>query len=202
MSLDLTKGKPETLSGGSGKPVLKLYVGVGWDTSGGGQKGFFGKLKRAKGTDLDLCAVIFDENRTPIRMAWFDNLNVFDGSVVLSGDNTTGKGDGDDESIVTDLSKLPRGMGSIVFIVSAYKEGVTFAKVENVTCRLVDQTNGAEPLGEFYPPIDSNQSAIVLARLDRQPDQTWTVTTLNEMGSGKSKDQLMRLAAQYLPAQQ
>lgn len=198
--LDLSKGNSEALVSASGRPVLKLYVGVGWDTSSGGKKGFLGKLKRAQGTDLDVCAVVFDAQKTPIRMAWFDNLNVFDGAITLSGDNTTGKGDGDDESIVADLSKLPRGMGTIVFIVSAYKEGVTFSKVENVTCRLVDQTNGGggEALGEFYPPIDSTQSAIVLAKVQRQADQTWQLTPVNEMGSGKSKDQLMRLAASYV----
>lgn len=91
--MDMTKNVDVPLTNPSGDTVTKLYYGVGWSASGQGTKGLMGKLNRKKGVDLDVAAVAFDDSDDPIRMAWFDNLNPFgDGSLLLSGDNTTGNG--------------------------------------------------------------------------------------------------------------
>lgn len=120
-----------------------------------------------------------------------------DGSLLLSGDNTTGKGDGDDEYIVADLARVPAEVKTIVFVVTAFKPGVSFAKVEDVTCRVVDQGNGNTELGKFFPPIDSMQNAIVLGYVTRGVGG-WNHTVVKTMGSGQGKQGIINLARDYL----
>ncbi|MDR8326040.1 tellurium resistance protein TerZ, partial [Acinetobacter baumannii] len=62
------------------------------------------------------------------------------GSVVHSGDNLTGEGDGDDEIIRVDLTKLPANVEYLAFTVNSFR-GQSFNDVDNAFCRVVDQPN-------------------------------------------------------------
>ena len=66
-----------------------------------------------------------------------------DGSIVHSGDNRTGEGDGDDESIQVNLEQLPAGVKHLVFTVNSFT-GQNFEAVENAYCRIVDEVSGKE----------------------------------------------------------
>lgn len=193
--MNLTKGASTPIRTASGTPVTRLYAGAGWSVSGEGKKGLMGRFNRFKGVDLDLAAVLLDTDGQALRMAWFDTPDAFNGAVVLSGDNRTGRGDGDDESLNIDLARVPTMITDVVLIVSAFKEGVSFARVADVTCRLVDASTNTE-LGVYYPPIDSAQSAIVLARISRSGDG-WAAVMIGEMGAGKSRAQLLALARSH-----
>jgi stress response protein SCP2 len=189
--LNLRKDIAEPLTG-----VSVLQAGVAWKTSGGGRKGLLGRLKREVGTDLDLVAVAFSDGE-PVRMCWFDNTDAFDnGSLVSLGDNRTGKGDGDDETIVARLNDVPAGIDSIVFIVCAYKEGVNFSNVEGITLNVYDGGPGGKQLGSYWPRIDSRHTACVMAKATRG-ESAWSIEIVNEMGHGQSREALLQLAGRY-----
>jgi stress response protein SCP2 len=189
--LNLHKNQTETLAG-----ITQLGVGAAWKTSGGGQKGLLGRLKRAVGTDLDLACIALADG-TPKRMCWFDNQDAFDdGSLRSDGDSRTGRASGDDEFIRADLARIPASIDTLIFIVSAFKENVTFANVEGITLNLYDTSRGQTRIGEFMPDIDSRDNASVVAKAQRTGDG-WTLTVVNEMGSARSRQQLLDLAKRY-----
>lgn len=186
----LTKDQPDTLDG-----ITVLQVGAAWKTSGGGQKGLLGRIKRNIGTDLDLTAIALEGNR-PKRLCWFDNEDAFDnGSLITLGDSRNGRSSGDDETIIARLNDLPASIDNLVFIVSAFKPGVSFANVEGITLNVYNGTTG-QKIGEHMPDIDSRNNACVMARASRT-DNAWTITVINEMGQASSRDQLLLLAKQH-----
>lgn len=183
--LSLKKSAPELLTG-----ITVLRAGVAWNTSGGGRKGLLGKVKKMRGTDLDLACIALSEGR-PVRMAWFDNPDPFeDGSLVTSGDNTSGKGSGDDETVTARLDAIPASVDTLVFVVSAYKEGVSFSNVEGITLNLYDNDR---KIGTYWPDIDARGNACVMARA-RRTGETWSIEIINELGSARSRDALLQLA--------
>lgn len=186
--LSLLKNVSENIGAG----VSSLQMGAGWQTSQG--KKVLG-FRRAKSVDLDLDAIAL-ENGVPKRICWFNNEDAFeDGSLVSLGDNQTGKGKGDDETIVASLDRIPRNIDTIVFIVAAYKEGVTFSDVEGIDLNVYNGANGNK-LGSFMVDISSRHNAIVACKATRGSDG-WEITVVNETGNARSRDQLLLLAKQY-----
>lgn len=191
MALSMVKGQVEDLL-----EVQSIRVGVSWKTSGGGKKGLVGWAKKRLGTDLDLCAVALSEG-SPKRMAWFDDTDPFDnGSLRTLGDNRTGKGSGDDESVIADLYRMHQSIDGVVFIVSAFKDGVSFTNVSGVTVTVYDDATGIE-LGSFMPDIDSTRSAIVACKAVRRATG-WGVAQVNEMETASTRDQLLQVARKYV----
>lgn len=191
--LNMLKGQSEQLVN-----VSQLGVGAAWKTSGGGQKGLLGRFRKAVGTDLDLAAVAFSGG-APKRMCWFDNQDAFDnGSLVTYGDSRSGKSDGDDEFIKADLTSLPASIDTVVFIVSAYKEGVSFDNVEGITLNVYDMGAGQKKIGDFMPDIDSRGNAAVVAKVKRNELGVWYVDVINEIGNARSRNALLDLAKRYV----
>ena len=112
MAINLQKGQKISLSKESGGALSKIVMGVGWDAkkSGGGLlKGMFGGGS-SSAIDLDASCVLFDEKNGVVDTVYFGQLKSRDGSIVHTGDNRTGEGDGDDEQILVDLDKqIKRG---------------------------------------------------------------------------------------------
>lgn len=188
--LNLHKNQPEPLTG-----VTVLRVGVAWKTSGGGRKGLMGAFKRAVGTDLDLTCVALTGG-DPKRICWFDNLDAFDnGSLISGGDNRTGKGAGDDETITARLDEVPPQIDTLVFIVSAFKQGVSFSNVEGITLHVYNAGPGGNLIGSDMPTIRTG-NACVVARAKRGPGG-WDIAVVNEMGTASTKDQLLQLGQRY-----
>jgi stress response protein SCP2 len=189
--LNLAKNQTETLTS-----ITHLGVGVAWKTSGGGQKGLLGRFKRAVGTDLDLCAIALSDGH-PKRICWFDNQDAFDdGTLTSDGDSRTGRSSGDDEYIRANLARIPTSIDTIVFIVSAYKDGVSFDNVEGITLNVYDNSQGQTKIGEYMPDIDSRGNAAVIVKAQREGD-TWSITTINELGNARSRQQLLDLAKRH-----
>jgi tellurium resistance protein TerZ len=197
MAMNLSKGSTSPVTGTTGTPVSKLLCGVGWDVSGGGQKGLVGRFNRFKGVDLDVSAIARDSAGTPIGGAWFDNLRAFGGAITHTGDNKTGKGDGDDEQVVLDLASMPQEVHSIAITLSSYK-GATFEKVNNAQCRLVDLSAGGDgvELGTIYIPIQGDYTAALVARVTRDGNGGWTVENIGKFGHGKTWQQMQAFASQ------
>lgn len=183
MALSLTKGSTaEPLVNANDIPVTKLTVGVGWDKSSKGKKGLSGWASKRKGIDLDLSALVYDNNDAGVRVCGFDTPTLFQGALRHTGDNKTGKGDGIDESIEIDLGIMQPNITGIVVCLNAFKSGVTFADIAGADC-FFSEGFGTDQhgLGMFSVPIDdASKSTVFMARLIKSPSG-WTIGVVNRM---------------------
>ncbi len=95
MSINLTKGQKVSLAKRGGGTLTLVRMGLGWDAVK--KRGLFGS--RAQSIDLDASALLFDAAGNLVDAVWFRQLRSKDGAVQHTGDNLTGAGEGDDESI-------------------------------------------------------------------------------------------------------
>ena len=192
MSISLSKGQGISLSKTAGSALTRVRLGVGWDAVQAPQKkGFFAKLTGGGGeTDIDLDAscVLYDGSGKRVDAVWFGQLTSKDGSVRHSGDNLTGEGDGDDESILVDLAALPGEVKTLVLTVSSFR-GQTFAEVENAFARLVDETSGKE-LARYSLTEQGAHTGMIMASLVRAGDGDWELKALGERATGRTVDDL------------
>ena len=84
-----------------------------------------------------------------------------------TGDNLTGKGDGDDESIMVDLPRVSPAVAHIVFVVNSFS-GQNFTQIENATARVVDSADRDRELVRYQLSGSGSHTAVVMARLSRQ----------------------------------
>ena len=94
-----------------------------------------------------------------------------------------GDGDGDDESIHVDLTKVPAQVKSIVFTISSFR-GQTFEKVENAFCRVVDATTNVE-IAKYNLSAKGNYTALIIAKVYRH-NGAWKMSALGETCNGKT----------------
>lgn len=176
MPVSLQKGQKVSLT--KGNPGLtKVVVGLGWDVNA-----------YDTGADFDLDAAAFmltDSGKVASSgdFIFFGNLTHASGSVTHLGDNLTGVGDGDDEQIKIDLSKIPDNITRIAFAVTIYEaesRRQNFGQVNNAFVRIYDENTGEElmryDLGEDF----SIETAAVFGELYRNNDE-WK---FNAIGSG------------------
>lgn len=158
--VNLTKGQKVTLRKDGGTALTMVQMGLGWDPVR--RRSTFGH--REAEIDLDASAVLVADH-TAVDLAFFNQLSSKDGSVVHQGDNRTGAGDGDDEVLLVDLTRVPVHVTSIVFLVTSY-EGQTFQEVDNAFCRLVDHTTGTE-LARYTLSGGEAATGMIMARVYR-----------------------------------
>ncbi|WP_032375250.1 TerD family protein [Rhodococcoides fascians] len=162
MSVTLAKGGNVSLSK-QAPQLTAVTIGLGWDvrsTSGGDY-------------DLDASAIALGSNKKVLNELFFvfyNNLRSPDGAIEHTGDNRTGEGEGDDESIDIDLSALSPEIESIVFPVSIHAAdelNQNFGQVVNAFIRVVDKSDGRE-LARFDLSEDaSTETAMVFGELYR-----------------------------------
>ena len=148
MSINLQKGqKIDMTKGGTG--LKHIMVGLGWDeaqqNSSGGFLGLF--KSKPKDIDCDASAILCDANGKYMDLVYYRNLQLSNGSIVHQGVNLTGAGDGDDEQIMVDLSKVSPSIGKIVFVVNIYSASDRkqhFGMIQNAFIRLVDMDKNNE----------------------------------------------------------
>lgn len=170
------KGASFEIKDKAGKAMNDVYVGAGWDMVGAP-------------VDLDLVAACLSNGKltAQTRLVYFGDKT--EPGVTLSEDNTTGAGDGDDESIVIDLSKLESDIDSIAIGVAAYA-GSDLAAAKNFHFRLCDGKNGDAPQVFDVPMTNATTGDTVLhaANLKRSPTGGWTienVSTFHKKGNGR-----------------
>ena len=154
-------------------------MGLGWDTN---------KYDGQVAFDLDAAAFLCGDNgkvTSDLDFVFYNNPNHASGSVIHTGDNTTGEGEGDDEVIKVDLSLVPANISKIDFTVTiheANERGQNFGQVSNAYIRVVDEQTGTEliryDLGEDF----SIETAIVVGEIYRHGSE-WK---FNAIGSGYS----------------
>ena len=169
--IELTKGQELALTADDGEPLSRLQLGVGWDKAP--TAGFIGT--GAPEIDLDASAVQFAGGQL-FDLAFYNNLKTRDGSVVHLGDNTTGRGEGDDEVLTVDLTKVYEKVDNIVLFVSSY-QGHTLEWIANAYCRLV--VDDEVELARFRLTGGVPQTGVVMAKLFRDGDQ-WRLRAIGE----------------------
>lgn len=191
MALTLSKNQSISLEKTAGGGLTHISLGLGWDPV---QAGFLGRLMGNGGEiDLDASCILLDSELKPIDLVWFRQLKSQDGSIEHSGDNRTGDGDGDDETIHVDLRRLPAAVRYLVFTVNSFT-GQTFEKVENAYCRIVNADNKSE-LARFNLSERGRHTGIVMASLSRESGG-WELKAIGKVTNGRTADDLVSLAVQ------
>ncbi len=176
MPVCLQKGQKVSLT--KGNPGLtKVVVGLGWDVNAFDTGGSF---------DLDAAAfMLTDSGKVSCQndFIYYGNLTHPSGSVQHQGDNLTGIGDGDDEQIRIDLSKVPANITKIAFTVTIYDAEArhqNFGQVNNAFVRIYNEANGEELLRYDLGEDFSIETAAVFGELYKHGDE-WK---FNAIGSG------------------
>jgi tellurium resistance protein TerZ len=194
MAVNLQKGQKISLEKEAGGALARVTMGLGWDVAR--KKGFLG-FGGGQGDpiDLDASVVMFDEGNRPVDVVWFRQLKSKDGSIVHTGDNRTGAGDGDDEQIIVDLRSVPPQVKSLVFTVNSFT-GQNFSTVENAFCRIFD-TNSGKEIARYDLSVQGSHTAQIMAKLYRHNGE-WKMHAIGENGTGRTFDDLMPLMTPHL----
>jgi len=132
MAINLQKGQRENIN------APKFTIGLGWDTN---------NSSTGTGFDLDASVFVLGENKKILsdsHFVFFNNLKTPDGSVEHTGDNLTGDGDGDDEQIKVDLSKIDANATEICLVVTIHEaesRRQNFGQIRNSFVRIFDSNN-------------------------------------------------------------
>ena len=145
MSISLQKGQKVSLSK-EHAGLAKVVVGLGWDEVKQ-SRGFFAPKPQA--IDCDASAILLRNGKLTHKddIVYYGNLRHVSGTVQHMGDNLTDAGDGDDEQIVIDLSRVPQEYDKIVIVVNIYQavqRRQHFGMIQNAFIRLVDDRNNTE----------------------------------------------------------
>lgn len=187
MAVTLSKGQNVSLS--KTDPLLKhILIGLGWDA------------RSSDGQDFDLDASVFmtaDNGKVPSDdyFVFYNQLKSPCGSVQHTGDNLTGDGDGDDESIIVELEKVPANIKSLfvtVTIHDAETRRQNFGQVSNAFVRLVNHETGQEVLRFDLSEDYSTETAMVFGEVYRH-NGDWKFRAIGQGYAGG----LLALCNQY-----
>jgi stress response protein SCP2 len=155
-----------------------------------------GKIRQKTGTDLDLIAIAL-QGAEPVRLAGLDSLDPMgNGALVHSGDNQTGRGDGDDETVTVVFERIPSNITSIVFVAAAYKKRSAFQSARNISIKVYDGTGGStQQVADIWPSLVTTDNGCAVAKAIRD-GAVWKLQVINETGKIKQGDEqaLMRFA--------
>ncbi|MEG5163244.1 TerD family protein [Microcoleus sp. AT3-A2] len=173
MGIQLTKGERLNLS--KAAPDLKhVAIGLGWDVSQVGPS-----------YDIDASVFMLGAAGKIIHEKYFvfyNNLKSLDGSLRHSGDNRTGQGEDDDETIYVDLTKVKIAIEQIVFVVTIHEgleKNQNFSQVKNAFIRLYNQETGVELARYDLKEAFSQETALEFGRLYRK-DLAWRFQAVGE----------------------
>ncbi|MFC9686687.1 TerD family protein, partial [Streptomyces sp. NPDC056948] len=167
MGVSLSKGGNVSLSK-EAPGLTAVLVGLGWD------------VRTTTGTDYDLdaSALLLEaaSGKVPSdqHFVFYNNLKSPDGSVEHTGDNLTGEGEGDDETVKVNLAAVPAEIDKIVFPVSihdAENRGQSFGQVRNAFIRVVNQAGGQEIARYDLSEDASTETAMVFGEHNRRGPQ-------------------------------
>ena len=191
MSVSLSKGQSVSLVKSGGGGLTSVRMGLGWDAAP--KKGLF--RSRAQTIDLDASALLFGAGGQLVDQVWFQQLTSKDGSVQHTGDNLTGEGEGDDESIRVHLPGVPADVQTIVFTVNSFT-GQDFTQIENAFCRLIDETTETE-IARYDLTGSGAHTAQVMAKVSRD-GVGWTMTAIGATATGRTFHELLPAIAPHL----
>jgi tellurium resistance protein TerD len=162
MAISLQKGGNVNLSK-EAPGLAKMTIGLGWDT------------RATDGAGFDLDGAVFLLNatgkvRSDADFIFYNNLKSADGSIVHSGDNLTGAGEGDDETVTIELSKVPADIDKIVVGVTIHEADTrrqNFGMVSKAFIRCVNADGGTEIARYDLSEDGSTEAAMVFGEVYR-----------------------------------
>lgn len=187
MAVNLVKGQRISLAKKDGSTLTQVVMGLGWDAKK--SRGFFGFGGGQKDIDLDASCILFDQNKNMVDAVWFRQLRSKDGSINHSGDNLTGAGDGDDEQIMVNLTRVPNNVQSLVFVVNSFT-GQNFSQIENTFCRLVDKSSNKVIARYDLSNKGGTHTAQIMAKVYRHRGE-WKMHAIGENASGRTFHDLL-----------
>ncbi|MCR1575490.1 MAG: TerD family protein [Klebsiella aerogenes] len=187
MSVSLSKGGNVSLS--KSDPSMKnVLVGLGWDV----------RTTDGQDFDLDASAFLLSETgkvRSDSDFIFYNNLKSADGSVTHTGDNRTGEGDGDDESLIVKLDMIPANVAKIVFVVTIHDAQMrrqSFGQVSGAFIRLVNNDSQLEVAHYDLTEDASSETAMLFGELYRHNGE-WKFRAVGQGYAGG----LSSVCAQY-----
>jgi stress response protein SCP2 len=180
--VSLAKRQTVSLTKTGAPPLRRVAMGLGWDPADSGRS-----------IDLDASAIAIDRRGRKSDAVWFMSKSAYRGAIEHSGDNLTGDGAGDDETITVALGALPEDVQAIVFVVNSF-QGQRFTEVRSAYCRLLDLDTGAELVR--FDLTDSEPRTGVFMSVLRRSGSAWEMTAIGEYHDGKTA------RAMYAPAEQ
>lgn len=196
MGLSLQKGQSLSLTKQNGESLTNVRLGLGWDSAVPAKKGFFGGTKTVE-IDLDASAIMFDAEGKHLDTVFFNQLTSKDGAVRHTGDNLTGAGDGDDETMMVNLPAVSPAVQNIVFVITSYSQQ-TFDMVQNAFCRVIDDSVAGSPEVARYSLTESGRNtAMVMSKLSRT-GSTWTFHAIGMPANGRTAGDVLGAAASAL----
>ncbi|WP_461030938.1 TerD family protein, partial [Streptomyces sparsus] len=161
-----------------------LVMGLGWEPA-----------FRGKSIDLDASVIAYDANRKKIDACYFGKLAILNGAVRHSGDNLTGEGAGDDETITVHLDGLPPEVTGLVFTVNSFT-GQKFSEVAKAYCRLLDERG--EELVRFALTGSAPPTAVLMCKFVRQFSGEWEMTALGDFLDARTVRGMVKPGGQAL----
>lgn len=162
MAINLQKGQRETLN------APKFTIGLGWDTNASSTGASF---------DLDASVFIMGDNKKILsdeHFVFYNNLKSPDDAVEHTGDNLTGDGDGDDEQILVDLSKIDPRASEICIVVTIHDADArkqNFGQVRNSFVRILDSSNNNELVKYELEEDFSIETAVEFGRIYKRNNE-------------------------------
>ena len=162
MAINLQKGQREAIN------APKFVIGLGWDTNSASTGTAF---------DLDASVFVMGDNKKLLsdeNFVFYNNLKSPDGAVEHTGDNLTGDGDGDDEQIKIDLSKINPAASEICIVITIHEADSrrqNFGQVRNSFIRIFDATTGADLLKYELEEDFSIETAVEFGRVYKRNNE-------------------------------
>ena len=180
MAINLQKGQRETIQ------APKFTIGLGWDTN-----------NSSTGTAFDLDASIFvlGENKKILsdeHFVFYNNPKTPSGAIEHSGDNLTGDGDGDDEQIKVDLSRIDTLATEVCMVVTIHDAETrkqNFGQVRNSYIRILDSTTNEVLLKYELEEDFSIETAVEFGRIYKR-EGTWKFEAVGAGMKGGLQDYL------------
>lgn len=178
MSISLNKGGRLSLSK-EAPGLTHVLVGLGWDARATDGAAF----------DLDASAFMLGADgkaRSEADFIFYNQLKSVCGSVEHTGDNLTGEGEGDDEAIKVDLTKVPAEVQKIAFTVTiheAEQRKQNFGQVSNAYIRVVNADNNTEITRYDLAEDASTETAMIFGELYRHSGE-WRFTAVGQGYAG------------------
>jgi tellurium resistance protein TerD len=176
MAISLVKGQKIDLTK-TNPGMTKVIIGLGWDTN---------KYSGGSAFDLDASAFLLGENGKALRdddFIFYNNLKGRNDCLIHTGDNRTGEGEGDDEQLIMDFSKVPPEIHKIAITVTIHDAEArrqNFGQVSNAFVRVVNSETNEEILRYDLAEEFSVETAIVVCEIYRYSGE-WK---FNAVGSG------------------
>lgn len=183
MAINLQKGQRENIN------APKFTIGLGWDINNTSTGGAF---------DLDASLFLLGENKKLVsdnHFIFYNNLESPDKAVIHSGDNLTGDGDGDDEQIKIDLTKIDAAVKEITVVVTIHDADTrrqNFGQVRNSFIRIFNTDTNEEILKYELDEDFSIETAVEFGRIYNRSGE-WK---FEAVGSGQ-RDGLEKFVSMY-----